>query len=244
MHQLIHRRDVIKTLFITTATSLIGNKVWAGKAISEIAPSIDPTVGIARFALSTFPALGSNGGSVRLSSSGFNLEGGTFRPIIINRISASEYAVLDSQCTHAGCTVDAYSSSSGVINCPCHGSQYDIRGNVVQGPAPLALFSYPNTVSNGILTIQLEDYGFNVTQTTVLNGSEKRLQLSFKTTFGSQYEVRFTPDLKTLPSAVPFAQTLSGALSNNALVGNNTIKSAFVVPQNGFYQVAYRMTQA
>jgi Rieske Fe-S protein len=37
-------------------------------------------------------------------------------------------------CTHAGCTVG--SVSGGTINCPCHGSKFNIAtGAVVNGPA-------------------------------------------------------------------------------------------------------------
>lgn len=41
-------------------------------------------------------------------------------------------------CTHQGCTVT--SVKDGVINCACHGSQFDIAtGEVKQGPATSAL---------------------------------------------------------------------------------------------------------
>ncbi|MBI5150293.1 MAG: ubiquinol-cytochrome c reductase iron-sulfur subunit [Candidatus Omnitrophica bacterium] len=39
-------------------------------------------------------------------------------------------------CTHLGCIV---SKTSEGFSCPCHGSKYDKKGNVVKGPAPRAL---------------------------------------------------------------------------------------------------------
>ena len=47
------------------------------------------------------------------------------------------YAV-SAVCTHLGC-ITRYLSDEGVIACPCHGSRFDIEGNVVHGPAPRPL---------------------------------------------------------------------------------------------------------
>lgn len=45
------------------------------------------------------------------------------------------YAV-SSTCTHLGCTV---SENKGKFVCPCHGSEYDLTGRVLQGPAASSL---------------------------------------------------------------------------------------------------------
>lgn len=39
-------------------------------------------------------------------------------------------------CTHQGCTVDV---AQGSLPCPCHGSVFDLEGNVVTGPATVPL---------------------------------------------------------------------------------------------------------
>ena len=39
-------------------------------------------------------------------------------------------------CTHLGCIV---AQSAQGFACPCHGSKFDTKGNVVGGPAPRAL---------------------------------------------------------------------------------------------------------
>jgi len=70
--------------------------------------------------------------------------------IIINMGSA--FVALSSVCTHEGCTV-GYNSTSGNIECPCHGSVYAISGNVLVGPAPRALRSYTVSQTGTILTI-------------------------------------------------------------------------------------------
>jgi cytochrome b6-f complex iron-sulfur subunit len=45
---------------------------------------------------------------------------------------------LSAVCTHLGC-ITRYRSDEGVIACPCHGSRFDLEGDVVHGPAPKPL---------------------------------------------------------------------------------------------------------
>ena len=42
---------------------------------------------------------------------------------------------LSAVCTHLGC-ITRYVSDEGAIACPCHGSRFDLEGNVTHGPAP------------------------------------------------------------------------------------------------------------
>jgi len=59
----------------------------------------------------------------------------------VTRIDAGAFLVLHDEgglfamtaiCTHQGCTVDV---AQGSLPCPCHGSVFDLDGNVVTGPA-------------------------------------------------------------------------------------------------------------
>jgi thiosulfate dehydrogenase [quinone] large subunit len=60
-------------------------------------------------------------------------------PALIIRSKVGEFVAFDAVCPHAGCTV-AYQSSSNIIACPCHGSEFDPRtGAVVHGPATTGL---------------------------------------------------------------------------------------------------------
>ena len=49
-----------------------------------------------------------------------------------------ESYALNAVCTHLGCVVP-WNKAAKKFMCPCHGSQYDERGTVVRGPAPLSL---------------------------------------------------------------------------------------------------------
>ncbi len=63
----------------------------------------------------------------------------------------NDFRAFTSVCTHEGCDVDAF--ATGRIRCPCHGSQYDVSGQVVMGPAPLPLRRFSASRSGNTLTI-------------------------------------------------------------------------------------------
>jgi len=63
----------------------------------------------------------------------------TDKKIVITQPQAGSFHAFTAVCTHQGCIVD--SVSGGTINCPCHGSKFNVtNGAVVNGPAasPLA----------------------------------------------------------------------------------------------------------
>jgi Rieske Fe-S protein len=53
--------------------------------------------------------------------------------IVVTQPSAGEFKGFSPKCTHAGCTVNKV--ADGTINCPCHGSKYNLDGSVANGPA-------------------------------------------------------------------------------------------------------------
>ncbi|MBI1752543.1 MAG: Rieske 2Fe-2S domain-containing protein [Acidobacteria bacterium] len=56
-------------------------------------------------------------------------------------------------CTHMGCIVGAPADSK--ITCPCHGSQYDLGGANLVGPAtqPLVHFAVTEPTQGGFLVV-------------------------------------------------------------------------------------------
>jgi Rieske Fe-S protein len=56
-------------------------------------------------------------------------------------------------CTHLGCRISFQKNKSRYF-CPCHGGVFDDQGNVVSGPPPRPLDTYPVKIENGRILIQ------------------------------------------------------------------------------------------
>jgi cytochrome b6-f complex iron-sulfur subunit len=69
---------------------------------------------------------------------------------LVAHTGQDSFTALTAICTHEQCTVTGFDNQRYV--CPCHGSQYDTSGRVVNGPAPTALRVFPTQFSNSVLT--------------------------------------------------------------------------------------------
>lgn len=76
------------------------------------------------------------------------------KKIIVSQPSSGTFAATSAICTHAGCTV-GYSKLGPKLQCPCHGSQYQLDGTVIQGPAVLALAMFTTSFANNVVTITI-----------------------------------------------------------------------------------------
>lgn len=82
----------------------------------------------------------------------FDVPGQTL-PVIVIRLSETEVIALSSKCTHQGCEVD--NPSNGIILCPCHGSEFDLHGDVLRGPAQLPLHQFQSKFEGNIITLTI-----------------------------------------------------------------------------------------
>lgn len=73
-------------------------------------------------------------------------------PICVYRFSDQEYSALWMKCTHQGTELQA---SGDVLQCPAHGSEFSNKGQVTNGPAGNNLKTFPVTVTNNELFIDL-----------------------------------------------------------------------------------------
>lgn len=68
------------------------------------------------------------------------------------RLEDGGFLALSRKCTHLGCTVPWVVEKNRFI-CPCHGSSFDITGNVISPPAPRALDMHPVIIENNIVKV-------------------------------------------------------------------------------------------
>ncbi len=63
------------------------------------------------------------------------------KPVLLVRLSETEWKALSAVCTHLNCTVQ-YQEKTHQIWCACHNGFYDVNGKVVSGPPPKPLDEY------------------------------------------------------------------------------------------------------
>jgi|SRR5690554_3447798 len=73
-------------------------------------------------------------------------------PIYVFRFSEEKYSALYLQCTHQGNELNAYGDK---LVCSAHGSEFDNKGNVTNGPAAEPLRSFPIQIDNQNIIISL-----------------------------------------------------------------------------------------
>jgi cytochrome b6-f complex iron-sulfur subunit len=59
-------------------------------------------------------------------------------------------------CTHLGCSVP-WDEEKKKFVCPCHGSTFNMTGEVLTAPAPRPLDTYPVRIENGIVKVDISE---------------------------------------------------------------------------------------
>lgn len=73
-------------------------------------------------------------------------------PIVIYRVNEQQFNAYSLKCTHQGCELTPYDIA---MVCPCHGAEFNLKGQVTSGPAETDLQSYSITIDNENIYIQL-----------------------------------------------------------------------------------------
>ena len=70
------------------------------------------------------------------------------------RMEDGGFLALSSKCTHLGCTLPWVDKENKFL-CPCHGSSFDIAGEVITAPAPRPLDIYKVNIENNIVKVDI-----------------------------------------------------------------------------------------
>jgi Rieske Fe-S protein len=71
--------------------------------------------------------------------------------IVVTQPSAGVFKGFSAKCTHKGCTVNKI--ADGTIDCPCHGSKFNLDGTVANGPADKPLEPQAVTVEGDSIVL-------------------------------------------------------------------------------------------
>lgn len=237
------RRSWVKQFVLGSAAAMIGPR-WTSTVLADVT-STGPGPGVIRLKASAFPALANPNGSIQIKFITY------IEPLTLNRVTADRFVALDSICTHAGCTVDRFVRANNHMRCPCHGSLYDIEGNVIRGPAeePLGRFATSYDAASDIISITLPDVALHIKAISVHQQGENgqiRLKLVFPVSLGAVYEIRYQPDLSSPSQLVSYATTPTG-IANKTTVGPDIFGdfTAYVdtTGPTGFFTVGVRLTE-
>lgn len=68
------------------------------------------------------------------------------------RLPDGGFLALSRTCTHLSCSVPWVAEENRFV-CPCHASAFDIRGDVIDPPAPRALDLFVVKIENGMVSV-------------------------------------------------------------------------------------------
>jgi Rieske Fe-S protein len=71
--------------------------------------------------------------------------------VVVTQPAAGDFKAFSSTCTHKGCAVNKV--ADGTIDCPCHGSKFNLDGTVAKGPATKPLEAKAITVQGDSIVL-------------------------------------------------------------------------------------------
>jgi quinol---cytochrome c reductase iron-sulfur subunit, bacillus type len=85
------------------------------------------------------------------------LETTTHKAIWAVKQTDGQVTVFSPMCTHLGCGYH-WDAADRKFKCPCHGSVYDVTGQVLAGPAPRHLDALPSKIEQGRLLVMYKEF--------------------------------------------------------------------------------------
>jgi Rieske Fe-S protein len=145
----IERRTALKVVCASTG-SLCGALAGCGSgapAPAENLVSLPAVVaGKVEIPLDMFPMLSQVGGGV------VGRANGLAEPLAVTREGDTRFFAFKAMCTHMSCVV-RFNSLNATLDCPCHGSSFELDGTVLTGPATVPLRGLPTEFNGTIIGV-------------------------------------------------------------------------------------------
>lgn len=122
----------------------------AGSAEPWEVKAVPVESGMVEIDIKDHPELLTSGGLLALRP------GRSRKPVLVQRLENDAVRVLSLRCSHLGCTV-RWDNEAQVLRCPCHGSRFDDRGAVLEGPAKEALAVYRSELVGNRVRFEFEE---------------------------------------------------------------------------------------
>ena len=119
-----------------------GGKETAGEDGAACRPTCPVATRTVAFPFSDYPQLKNPGGSAVDGAPGYSDPSCHLDKIIVVQTSVGNYLAFSAACPHQCCPI-SFDAAHAEFVCPCHGSTFDIRGRVSNGPAPNGLQPLP-----------------------------------------------------------------------------------------------------
>lgn len=127
---------------------------WLTSALLPILVACDFRRIAAKPRSDSFVAVG-NISELDQSAGKLQVQVGDTQLIVVGNASQSQTILaLNPTCPHAGCNVQ-WEANQRQFVCPCHGSEFDSRGRVTQGPAAKDLAGYSVKVEGRSILVKL-----------------------------------------------------------------------------------------
>ena len=140
----ISRRQALISTGITVAASAVAGCATYGKPPAAPAPASAPGA-------ASPPGTGAAPAALAATADVPVGSGVIVGDTVLTQPSPGQFKGFSAVCTHAGCNVAEVIGAS--INCPCHGSRFNLDGTVANGPAKKPLEAKVVAVKGDSITL-------------------------------------------------------------------------------------------
>ncbi len=137
----VSRRTVVTGMGVAAATVTLAACSTYGKQESAPAPTPAPNASSGAGPANAIAKTG----DIPVGS------GAIVGEVVVTQATAGDFKGFSTVCTHSGCNVT--SVADGTINCPCHGSKFNLDGTVAKGPANRPLDGTPVKVEGDSIVL-------------------------------------------------------------------------------------------